>query len=204
VKNRFGALSELGVFEMTATGLQPVPNPSQLFLAERPAGAPGSAVLCAMEGSRPILVEIQALVSGATFGNARRTANGIDAQRLSMLLAVLEKRAGLELGGEDVFLNVAGGLTVSEPAADLAVVAAVASSLSNRAVRDHTAMFGEVGLAGEVRGTSLALLRLREAMQLGFRRVVLPASSCPIADAPPGLELVGVTSVSDALGEVMV
>jgi DNA repair protein RadA/Sms len=203
VKNRFGAVSELGVFEMTAGGLRPVPNPSQLFLAERPAGVPGSAVLCAMEGSRPILVEIQALVSGATFGNARRTANGIDANRLSMLLAVLEKRAGLDFGGEDVFLNVAGGLSVSEPAADLAVVAAVASSLRNRAVREHTAMFGEVGLAGEVRGTALGPLRLKEAAQMGFRRVVLPAGNCPTADAPPGLELVGVTSVSDALDELM-
>ena len=203
IKNRFGAISELGVFEMTGAGLRPVPNPSQLFLAERPAGAPGSAVLCSIEGSRPILVEIQALVSGSTFGNARRMANGIDQNRLSLLLAVLEKRAGLNLAGEDVFLNVAGGMTVDEPAADLAVVAAVASSLRNRAVREHTAMFGEVGLAGEVRRTAQAALRLKEAAQMGFVRVVLPAGNISPADAPAGLELVGVTTVSDALDALL-
>ena len=134
VKNRFGAVSELGVFEMTSEGLRPVPNPSQLFLAERPDNAPGSAVHCAIEGSRPLLVEVQALVSSSTFGNARRTANGIDQGRLSLLLAVLEKRAGLHLAGEDVFVNVAGGMTIEEPAADLSVVAAVASSLRNRVI----------------------------------------------------------------------
>jgi len=203
VKNRFGAISELGVFEMTGTGLRPVPNPSQLFLAERPAGAPGSVVLCSMEGSRPILVEIQALVSGTTFGNARRMANGLDVNRLSLLLAVLEKRAGLNLAGEDVFLNVAGGVTVDEPAADLAVVAAVASSLRNRAPRDGTAVFGEVGLAGEVRGTSQAPLRLKEAAQMGFGRVVLPAGNCSPADAPDGCELVGVRTVAEALDELI-
>ena len=203
VKNRFGAISELGVFEMTGAGLRPVPNPSQLFLAERPAGAPGSAVLCSLEGSRPILVEIQALVSGTTFGNARRMANGLDVNRLSLLLAVLEKRAGLNLMGEDVFLNVAGGMTVDEPAADLAVVAAVASSLRNRALREHTAVFGEVGLAGEVRGASQAPLRLKEAAQMGFRRVVLPAGNCSPADAPDGCELVGVRSVTEALDELI-
>lgn len=199
VKNRFGAISELGVFEMTGAGLRPVPNPSQLFLAERPAGAPGSAVLCSIEGSRPILVEIQALVSGSTFGNARRMANGIDQNRLALLLAVLEKRVGLTLAGEDVFVNVAGGMAIDEPAADLAVVAAVASSLRNRPVREHTAMFGEVGLAGEVRGTAQAALRLKEAAQMGFARVVLPAGNITPADAPAGLEVVGVTTVSDAL-----
>ena len=203
VKNRFGAISELGVFEMTGTGLRPVPNPSQLFLAERPVGAPGSAVLCCMEGSRPMLVEVQALVSGTTFGNARRMSSGVDPGRLSLLLAVLEKRAGLNLAGEDVFLNVAGGMAVDEPAADLAVVAAVASSLRNRAVREHTAMFGEVGLAGEIRATTQAPLRLKEAAQMGFARVVLPAGNCAPADAPPGLELVGVGKVSEALDELI-
>src|SRR6266567_8855273 len=135
VKNRFGAVSELGVFEMTSAGLRAVPNPSQMFLAERPAGAPGWAVLCWMEGSRPLLVEVQALVSTTSYGNARRMASGIDQNRLSLLLAVLEKRAGLNLLGEDVFINVAGGLTIDEPAADLAIVAAVASSLRNRPTR---------------------------------------------------------------------
>src|SRR5881628_3001842 len=139
VKNRFGAVSELGIFEMTGAGLHPVANPSTLFLSERASGTPGSAVLCCMEGSRPLLVEVQALVSTSTYGNARRMASGIDQNRLSLLLAVLEKRAGLNLLGEDVFINVAGGMTVDEPAADLAVLAAVASSLRNRPIRPGTA-----------------------------------------------------------------
>src|SRR5262249_57594609 len=126
VKNRFGAVSELGVFEMTSTGLRPVPNPSKLFLAERPAHAPGSAVLCSVEGSRPILVEVQALVSSSSYGTARRMASGIDQQRLSLLLAVLEKRAGLNLAGDDVFVNMAGGMTIDEPAADPGRLAAIA------------------------------------------------------------------------------
>src|SRR6266566_5258729 len=162
VKNRFGAVSELGVFEMTAAGLRAVPNPSKLFLAERPANAPGSAVLCSVEGSRPILVEVQALVSSSTFGSARRMTSGIDQQRLALLLAVLEKRAGLNLIGDDVFVNIAGGMTVDEPASDLGVLAAVASSVRNRVISRTTAMFGEVGLAGEVRGTAQAALRVRE------------------------------------------
>src|ERR671936_551349 len=132
VKNRFGAVSELGVFEMTSAGLRPVANPSKLFLAERPVNAPGSAVLCSIEGSRPILVEVQALVSSSSYGTARRMASGIDQQRLSLLLAVLEKRAGLNLVGDDVFVNVAGGMNVDEPASDLGVVAAIASSVRNR------------------------------------------------------------------------
>src|SRR6187551_2915571 len=146
VKNRFGAISELGVFEMTSTGLRAVANPSQLFLAERPKDVPGSSVMCSIEGSRPILVEVQALVSGAAYGNARRTASGLDQNRLSLLLAVLDKRAGLNFSTDDVFVNVAGGMTVTEPAADLAVVAAVASSLRNRPVHHDTVVFGEVGL----------------------------------------------------------
>src|SRR5256884_5941458 len=177
VKNRFGAISELGVFEMTSTGLRPVPNPSKMFLAERPTNAPGSAVLCSVEGSRPILVEVQALVSSSTYGTARRMASGIDTQRLSLLLAVLEKRAGLNLIGDDVFVNVAGGMTVDEPASDLGVVAAIASSVRNRVIAQTTAMFGEVGLAGEIRGISQAALRVREAAQMGFRRCILPEAN---------------------------
>ncbi|MEQ1731012.1 MAG: DNA repair protein RadA, partial [Vicinamibacterales bacterium] len=156
VKNRFGAISELGVFEMTSGGLKPVPNPSKMFLAERPANAPGSAVLCSVEGSRPILVEVQALVSTSSYGNARRMANGVDTQRLSLLLAVLEKRTGLNLVGDDVFVNIAGGMAIDEPAADLAIVAAIASSVRNRVIAGTTAVFGEVGLAGEVRGVTQA------------------------------------------------
>jgi DNA repair protein RadA/Sms len=204
VKNRFGAISELGVFEMTGTGLRAVPNPSALFLAERPLNAPGSAVLCSIEGSRPILVEVQALVSSSNYGNARRMANGIDPSRLSLLLAVLEKRAGLNLMADDVFLNIAGGITVNEPAADLAVLAAVASSLRNRPIRAGTAVFGEVGLAGEVRGTPQSALRVREAAQMGFTRVVMPDGNRAPADArDAACELVGVKSVSEALDELI-
>ena len=203
VKNRFGAVSELGVFEMTGTGLRGVPNPSALFLAERPANVAGSAVLCCMEGSRPLLVEVQALVSTSSYGNAKRMASGIDQNRLSLLLAVLEKRAGLNLLGEDVFINVAGGMTVDEPAADLAVVAAVASSLRNRPIRQGTAVFGEVGLAGEVRGAPQAALRVREAAQMGFTRCVVPHNNVAPDEAPPGCELVPVKNVGEALDQLM-
>ena len=203
VKNRFGAVSELGVFEMTGKGLRAVPNPSKLFLAERPANAPGSAVLCCIEGSRPLLVEVQALVSTSSYGNARRMASGNDQNRLSLLLAVLEKRAGLNLLGEDVFINVAGGMTVDEPAADLAVVGAVASSLRNRPIKPGTAVFGEIGLAGEIRGTSQAALRLREAAQMGFTRIVVPDGNVALDEAPPGCEIVPVKNVGEALDQLM-
>jgi DNA repair protein RadA/Sms len=203
VKNRFGAVSELGVFEMTGGGLRAVANPSRLFLAERPQNAPGSAVLCCIEGSRPMLVEVQALVSTSTYGNARRMSSGLDQNRLSLLLAVLEKRAGLNLIAEDVFVNVAGGISVDEPAADLGVVAAVASSVRNRPIRERTAVFGEVGLAGEVRGISQASLRVREAAQMGFSRCIVPDGNCAPEDAPGSVELVGVKTVSEALDHLM-
>ena len=203
VKNRFGAISELGVFEMTGAGLMPVPNPSRLFLAERPVNVPGSVVLCAIEGSRPILVEVQALVSTSTFGNARRTANGLDQSRLLLLLAVLDKRAGLNLATDDVFANVAGGMTVDEPAADLAVLAAVASSLRNRAIPSDVVVFGEVGLAGEIRATTQAALRVREASQLGFKRCVVPDGNLAPADTPSGMTITGVRTVGEALDALM-
>ena len=203
VKNRFGAVSELGVFEMTGRGLSGVANPSELFLAERRAGAPGSAVLSCVEGSRPLLVEVQALVSSSTYGNAQRMASGIDRNRLTLLLAVLEKRAGMNLMADDVFINVAGGIAVDEPAADLAVSGAVASSLRNRTVRAGTAVFGEVGLAGEVRGVSQAALRVREAAQMGFTRCVIPEGNCSPDDVPAGIELVGVRTVSEALEQLI-
>ncbi len=205
VKNRFGAASELGVFEMTATGLRPVPNPSKLFLSERAANASGSAVLCSVEGSRPILVEVQALVSSSSYGTARRMASGIDQQRLSLLLAVLEKRAGLNLMGDDVFVNIAGGMTIDEPAADLGVLAAIASSVRNRVISSTTAMFGEVGLAGEVRGISQAGLRVREAAQMGFKRCIMPEANIDPADRQlaKDCELVGVRTVGEALDELL-
>src|SRR2546421_5183686 len=205
VQNRFGAASELGVFEMTATGLRPVPNPSKLFLAERPSNAPGSAVLCSVEGSRPILVEVQALVSSTSYGTARRMASGIDAQRLSLLLAVLEKRAGVNLMGDDVFVNIAGGMTIDEPASDLRVLAAIASSARNRGIAPTTAMFGEVGLAGEVRGITQATLRVREAAQMGFTRCIMPEANIDPSDrqVAKGCELVGVRTVGEALDELL-
>jgi DNA repair protein RadA/Sms len=198
VKNRFGAVSELGVFEMTGAGLQPVANPSALFLAERLAGAPGSAVVATIEGSRPVLVEVQALVSPTSFGTPRRMSLGIDPNRTNLLLAVLEKRVGLELLGDDVFVSVAGGLEVDEPAADLGVAAAVASSFRNRALPPDTVLFGEIGLGGEVRGAGQAGLRVREAAQMGFTRCLLPAGNVP-DDAPSGMRLVGVRTLEDAL-----
>jgi DNA repair protein RadA/Sms len=204
VKNRFGAISELGVFEMTGGGLKPVPNPSALFLAERPVATPGSAVLCSVEGSRPILVEVQALASTTTYGMARRMAVGIEQNRLSLLLAVLEKRAGLHLAGDDVFVNIAGGMSVEEPAADLAIVSAIASSVRNRAVTSTTAVFGEVGLGGEIRGVPQAGLRIREAEQMGFTRVVLPAANVDGSDnRSGGAELVAVKHVGEALDALL-
>jgi DNA repair protein RadA/Sms len=202
VKNRFGAVSELGVFEMTGAGLRPVPNPSQLFLSERAQGTPGSSVLCCIEGSRPILVEVQALVSTSTYGNARRMAVGIDQSRVVLLLAVLEKRAGLMLGGDDVYVNIAGGMSIDEPAADLSVIAAIASSVRNRALAPATAVFGEVGLSGEVRGIPQAALRVREAIQMGFTRLVMPAVNVDPAEPgflDGGIDLVGVRTVGEAL-----
>ncbi len=201
VKNRFGAVSEMGVFEMSGAGLKPVPNPSALFLAERKEGSPGSAVVATIEGSRPMLVEVQALVSPSSFGTPRRMSLGIDPNRTNLLLAVLEKRVGLELLGDDVFVSVAGGLEVAEPAADLGVAAAVASSFRNRPVPPHTALFGEVGLAGEVRGVGQTALRIREAAQMGFTRCILPARSVP-DERGEDVELVGVETLEEALGRL--
>lgn len=198
VKNRFGAISELGVFEMTGGGLEPVPNPSALFLAERPVSTPGSVVLCCLEGSRPILVEVQALVSTSSYGMPRRMAVGVDQNRLTLLLAVLEKRAGIHLVADDVHVNIAGGMAIEEPAADLAVVAAVTSSLRNRPIGQGTAVFGEVGLGGEVRGVPQAALRVREAEQMGFTRIVLPSANVDTSSSGP-MELVGVRHVGEAL-----
>jgi DNA repair protein RadA/Sms len=205
VKNRFGAISELGVFEMTGAGLKAVPNPSAMFLAERSV-TPGSAVLCCVEGSRPLLVEVQALVSTSAYGMPRRMAVGIDQNRLSLLLAVLEKRAGLLVGGDDVFVNIAGGMSLDEPAADLAIVGALASSLRNRPLPPGTAVFGEIGLGGEVRGVPQALLRVREAQQLGFTRVVMPAANVDpsLESAGDGtLELVGIRHIGEALDQLL-
>ena len=201
-KNRFGAANEVGVFEMTGTGLMPVANPSQMFLQERPQNAAGSIVTACMEGTRPLLVEIQALVSGTKFGTGRRMAHGLDQNRVSLLIAMLEKRAGLQLIGDDVFVNIAGGLEVDEPAADLGVVASIASSFKNVPVDPHTAVFGEIGLTGEVRGAMQAAARVKEAQALGFKKIVMPASNVAGLERLLGIRVVGVRSVDDALEEL--
>jgi DNA repair protein RadA/Sms len=199
VKNRFGSTNEIGVFEMKEAGLAEVANPSELFLAERPEGAAGSAVVPSLEGSRPILVELQALVSGASFGTPRRTTMGIDHGRVSLLVAVLEKKVGLSLLSQDIFLNVAGGVRLDEPAVDLGVLAALASSHLNRPIPPRTILFGEVGLAGEVRAVSRPELRIKEAARLGFDRCFLPAGNLKNLEAPAGMELIGVRSAAEAL-----
>ena len=198
VKNRFGSTNEIGVFAMREDGLQPVANPSELFLAERPVEVPGSVVIATLEGTRPILVELQALVSPTSLGTPRRTTLGIDPNRAALLIAVLEKKMGLHLLGQDVFVNVAGGIRLAEPAADLGVVAAVASSFLDKSIDPHCVLIGEVGLAGEVRAVSQANVRVREAMKLGFTRCVLPESSRRQLSAGTGVEVHGVSS----LGEV--
>ena len=200
VKNRFGSTTEIGVFEMAGSGLREVSNPSELFLQERPEGAPGSIVVPSLEGSRPILVELQALVSGASFGTPQRSTIGIDHKRVALLIAVLEKKAGLPLMGQDIFFNVAGGVRLDEPAVDLGVVAALASSHLNRAAPKSTLFFGEVGLTGEVRAVARPDVRLNEASRLGFRHCFLPAGNLKNLPAKPaGLELTGISAIGEVL-----
>jgi len=199
-KNRFGSTNELGLFEMTEQGLREVPNPSELFLQGRAAGQPGTVVAAVMEGTRPLLVEVQALVGPAPFGGTpRRQVAGLDYQRSAIVLAVLERRCGLPLHTADVYINVAGGVRVEEPAVDLAVAMAVASAHLDRPVDPRTVVFGEVGLAGEVRATRHAERRIQEAAQLGFRRCVLPEASWSRRAASFGIEGVGVATVAEAL-----
>jgi len=201
-KNRFGAANEVGVFEMTGAGLIAVANPSEMFLQERPIGVSGSVVTACMEGTRPVLVEIQALVSGSKYGTGRRMTQGVDQNRVALLIAMLEKRLGFHLLGDDVFVNIAGGLEVDEPAADLGVVASIASSFKNVPIDAHTAVFGEVGLTGEVRGAMQAHARVREAQTLGFKRVIIPASNTAGLERLLGVRVVGVRSVEEALDEL--
>lgn len=201
-KNRFGAANEVGVFEMTGAGLVAVANPSEMFLLERPIGVAGSVVTACMEGTRPVLVEIQALVSGSKYGAGRRMTQGVDQNRVALLIAMLEKRVGFHLMGDDVFVNIAGGLEVDEPAADLGVVAAISSSFKNVPVDAHTAVFGEVGLTGEVRGAMQAQVRAREAQTLGFKRIIMPASNTSGLERLLGVRVIGVRSVEEALDEL--
>ncbi|EGL17114.1 MULTISPECIES: DNA repair protein RadA [Paenibacillus] len=199
VKNRFGSTNEIGIFEMRETGLAEVSNPSELFLSERPLGVAGSTVVASMEGTRPVLVEIQALVSSTNFPSPRRMATGIDHNRLSLIMAVLEKRVGLFLQSQDAYLNVAGGVKLDEPAVDLAVAISIASSFKEQPTQAYDAVFGEIGLTGEVRGVSRIDQRVKEAQKLGFRRVIMPEKSLKGWTPPKGIEVVGVSTVSEAL-----
>jgi DNA repair protein RadA/Sms len=201
-KNRFGSTNEIGVFEMADRGLREVTDPSALFLSERPLDAPGSAVVSALSGTRPLLYEIQALVAPSPYGTGRRTSIGVDGNRLALLAAVLEKKAQVDLVGCDLYVNVAGGATIDDPAADLGVVAALASSVRNRALDSRTVVLGEVGLAGEVRAVVKPEVRLAEARKLGFRRSVLPAVNLARAEGC-GLELCGVNDVQGALAALL-
>lgn len=203
VKNRFGPTHEIGVFEMQPAGLVEVESPSELFLAERPSQASGSVVVASLEGTRPLLVELQALGSPNVFGNPRRVANGVDYQRLMLLLAVMEKRLGLPLQANDVYVNVVGGLSLNEPAIDLGVVVAVASSLQDVAIDADLVVLGEVGLTGEVRAVGHVEARLREAAKLGFRRCLLPQTNAQAASTVAGIESIEIRTVSEALHMIL-
>jgi DNA repair protein RadA/Sms len=198
VKNRFGSVNEIGVFEMDKEGLREVRNPSQIFLSERAEHSSGSVVICTLEGTRPLLVEVQALVSPSPLAMPRRVATGFDVNRVSLLLAILEKRLGLHLHGEDVYLNVAGGIRVTEPAADLGVAAAIASSFRDRAIDPRMVIMGEVGLGGEVRAISSLEVRLREVEKLGFQSAIIPESNRPVSTPPGTIQLRTVSSVDAA------
>jgi len=199
VKNRFGSTNEIGVFEMKDQGLDEVANPSAVFLSERPANAPGSAVTASMEGTRPILVELQALASSTSFGTPRRTILGLDSNRVALLAAVMEKQLGMHLMGYDIFMNVAGGVKVIEPAVDMAIVSAIASSFLDKPVPDGTVVLGEVGLAGEVRAIGQVDIRLAEVKKMGFNRCLVPDSNLKrIADID-GIEVSGIKKVSEAV-----
>lgn len=202
VKNRFGATGEIGVFEMTEFGLVEVPNPSEIFLQERPSDASGSVVTVCMEGTRPLLVEVQALVTETKFGTGRRMAQGLDYNRITLLIAILEKRLGLPIFREDVFVNVAGGLEINEPSADLAILTAVTSSFRNIPISPDTVIFGEVGLAGEIRGVSHAETRVREAQKLGFKKVILPASNRKGLERLIGVRTVGVRNLEEVVSTI--
>lgn len=202
VKNRFGSTNEIGVFEMNESGLQEVANPSAVFLSERPANTPGSVVTASMEGTRPILVELQALATSTSFGNPRRTILGIDQNRVALLMAVMEKKLGMHLMGYDIFINVAGGVRINEPAVDMGIVAAVASSFLDRSIQNDTIVFGEVGLTGEVRAIGHVEARAAEAKKMGFTRCLVPASNLQRIAATKGMEFKGIRTVSEAMEEL--
>lgn len=199
VKNRFGSTNEIGVFEMSDRGLSEIENPSEMFLSERPEGVAGSVVVASIEGTRPVLVELQALVSQTGFGVPRRTSIGMDHQRVSLLVAVLEKIGGMQLGGMDIFTNVVGGLKLVEPALDMGVVLSLASSLKEIPIEPGLIAFGEVGLSGEIRAVSQAETRLKEASKIGFKRAIIPRSNAERLSGVKGIEVIGVANISEAL-----
>lgn len=199
VKNRFGSTNEIGVFEMRKSGLAEVENPSEFMLSGKPEHASGSVVACAMEGTRPMLMEIQALVCRSNFGMPRRTAAGLDYNRINLLMAVLEKRLGLPLSNYDAYVNIAGGIRLNEPAADLGIVMALASSYKNRPVSEDTIVFGEVGLSGEIRAVTMPEQRVAEAKKLGFKTCIIPEVSMKSVGKVAGIEVIGVKSVNQAI-----
>jgi DNA repair protein RadA/Sms len=199
VKNRFGSTNEIGVFEMNERGLNEVTNPSAVFLSERPENVPGSVVTASMEGTRPILVELQALASSTSFGNPRRTILGIDHNRVALLVAVMEKKLGMHLMGHDIFINVAGGVKIEEPAVDMGIVAAVASSFLDRPIQKGTIILGEIGLTGEVRAIGHVETRVAEAKKMGFNRCLVPQSNLKRTTGMKGIKLIGVKTVSEAM-----
>ena len=202
VKNRFGSTNEIGVFEMRQDGLAEVENPSEYMLSGKPENASGSVVACSMEGTRPILIEIQALVCRSNFGMPRRTAAGTDYNRVNLLMAVLEKRLGLSLGNCDAYVNIAGGIRMNEPAIDLGIVMAIMSSYRNRPIDEKTIVFGEVGLSGEVRAVSMPEQRVNEAKKLGFETCILPEVSLKMVKGIGGIRLIGVKTINDVAGYI--
>ena len=202
VKNRFGSTNEIGVFEMTDSGLREISNPSELFLSERPLNTSGSTVIASIEGTRPVLVELQALVSPTTFGMPRRTSMGIDFNRLNLLIAVLEKKGGIHLGGMDVFINIVGGLKIVEPAADLGIIAAIVSSFRELPLDPQTFVFGEVGLSGEVRAVARGEARIKEAAKVGFKRAIVPAGNAERLKDNFGLTITGVRNIDEAIEHI--
>ena len=202
VKNRFGSTNEIGVFEMRREGLCEVENPSEFMLSGKPENAAGSVVACAMEGTRPMLMEIQALICRSNFGMPRRTAAGLDYNRVNLLMAVLEKRMGLPLSNYDAYVNIAGGIRMNEPAADLGIVMAIASSYKNKPIAEDTIVFGEVGLSGEVRAVSMPEQRVAEAKKLGFKTCIVPSVTLKSIGKVDGIEVIGVSSVNQAMNYI--